>query len=102
MGDPLPIPSHLPLASERELAARFGGDFAVAALALPAGEWSEPLRSTYGVHLVWVHERVAGARRALESVRSAVVEGVRQERAERAVRVALARWRPRYDVIVAR
>ena len=101
LGDPLPIPSHLPLASERELAARFGGDFAVARRwRCPPASGPNRCVGTYGVHLVWVHERVAGVPCGAREARAlAVVEGVRQERAERAVRAALARWRrPCYHV----
>jgi len=58
LGDPLLVPSRLPLSNERELTARLGAEFASLALVLPAGRWSEPIPSSYGLHLVWIEERV--------------------------------------------
>jgi hypothetical protein len=101
-GDPLPIAPHLARASHADLAARFGADFAAAVLPLPVGAWSAPLPSAYGLHLVWVEERIAGGLPPLDRVRDTVREAVRRERANQALRRALAAWRTQYDVVVAK
>ena len=57
LGDPFLIPFSLPPVSSERLAARFGADFARAVLELPVGVWSDPVPSSYGLHIVFVHER---------------------------------------------
>jgi hypothetical protein len=43
--------------SELELSATFGPEFAARVLALPVGEWTGPIASSRGTHLVRVKER---------------------------------------------
>jgi hypothetical protein len=52
------LPRDLPPSSPSRLAARLGAGFAEAVSELPTGIWSEPIQSSYGLHLVWVHERL--------------------------------------------
>jgi len=61
LGDPLLLASDLPPSTPSRLAARLGARFAEAVSALPTGRWSEPIPSSYGLHLVWVHERLPAA-----------------------------------------
>lgn len=56
----------------RDVKSQFGEAFATALSALPPGRWRGPITSTYGLHLVFVHERVEGRAPALEEVRDAV------------------------------
>jgi hypothetical protein len=58
LGDPLLVPFSLPPSSERQLAARLGPGFARSAMTLEPGRWSAPLPSSYGLHLVWIEERI--------------------------------------------
>jgi len=99
-GDPFLFPRDLPLRSERELARTFGPDFAQRVPELPAGRWSGPVASAYGLHLVWLHERKPAFRSPLASVRNAVRESLLNERGERALRVALKELRSRVPVLV--
>lgn len=98
LGDPFLVPAHLPLQSERGLAKFFGAEFAHAVMAFPPTTWSGPLRSSYGTHLVWVHERLAGGTPPLHAVRSEVRYALLAERTERAVADALTSLRSRYEV----
>jgi hypothetical protein len=56
----------------RDVKSQFGETFATALSALPPGRWQGPIASTYGVHLVFVHERTEGRAPVLEEVRDAV------------------------------
>jgi parvulin-like peptidyl-prolyl isomerase len=47
---------------------------------LQPGRWSEPIRSPYGIHLVWVAERDAATIPALDAVRPRVLRAYRAER----------------------
>ncbi len=75
LGDPLLVPFSLPPSSERQLAARLGPGFARSAMTLEPGRWSAPLPSSYGLHLVWIEERIeqspAGSSRLAEVSREA-------------------------------
>jgi hypothetical protein len=92
-GDPLPFPAHLPSASEQDLARLFGAEFAAAAMRAEPGRWQGPLRSPYGLHLVWVHEHTPATDPALDTVRAAVRAALREERAAAAVRAGVAALR---------
>lgn len=93
LGDPLPLPADPPPLSQRELANLFGDELAAAVAALPAGRWSPPLRSAYGLHLVYVHAREDGGAPPLDAVADAARQALRAERAARAVRATLTAWR---------
>lgn len=100
LGDPFLRGRDFPLRTERDLAGIFGAPFAAQVLALPPGEWSAPLRSSYGLHLVRVTEHTAGRQPALNEARIAVFRDWQEERRTAANVAALARLRQRYDVRV--
>jgi hypothetical protein len=100
LGAPFPLGSRIGPSSEAQLARLFGADFARAALALPAGEWTGPVASAHGLHLVWVERREDAASPALAQVRSRAREGLRAERRPERLREAVAALRRRYDVRV--
>jgi hypothetical protein len=88
-GDPFLLPASLPLWSERRLAARLGPEFARRALQAKPGAWSGPIPSSYGLHLVWVHERAPDAMPPLAELRHELRAAWRAEREQRALRSAL-------------
>lgn len=59
-------------APQREVARAFGREFAARLLELPTGEWSGPILSGYGLHLVLVESRTPGEVARLADVRDAV------------------------------
>ena len=71
-GDSLMVPQEVELATTSEIARLFGDRFAAAVADLPLGEWSGPVESGYGPHLVLVHERVEGGMPELAAVRPQV------------------------------
>ena len=56
----------------REVARALGQVFAAKLLELPIGEWTGPVRSGFGLHLVFVEKRTEGKVAKLEEVREAV------------------------------
>ena len=84
LGDPLPLPSAM-TGTRDDLARLLGDDFAAAVFRLEPGGWRGPIRSPYGLHLVWLHERRDSALPALETVRDAVRASLRESRARAAV-----------------
>ena len=88
--------------TETQLAKLVGAETAQEAFACTTGEWCGPVRSPYGLHLLWVerHEPERDAR--LDEVRSRVVEGRRVELREQRLEAFLEELRARYTVVVER
>jgi hypothetical protein len=59
------------------------------------------VRSAYGLHLVWIHERQAPRRRPLQSVRNQVLLAFLHERGEARMQATLQTLRARYPVEMA-
>lgn len=94
-GDALPLPRYLAGRSRSELERLFGPDFAEAAFGAPDAVWSGPIASSYGHHLVWIHQRRAAVLSKLSVVRPEVREALLYERGEAALRRELATLRAR-------
>jgi len=60
-------------APQREVARAFGREFPAQLAKIPTGEWSGPIRSGYGLHLVFLTSRVEGAVAKLDEIREVVV-----------------------------
>jgi hypothetical protein len=88
LGDPFLLGSELPPRTRAELAAGFGEAFARAVAELPTGRWSGPIASSYGLHRVFVRERLPARAARPGEVRSALREAVFAKRAE----AVLADW----------
>jgi peptidyl-prolyl cis-trans isomerase C len=84
----------------QEITALFGGEFAAQLAALREGEWSEPVVSSYGLHLVRVDARGAAQPANLDTVREAVVRDFNEERRTNANREIFEKLRERYQVAV--
>lgn len=85
-GDAFPMPPHLVSQSPSQIEKIFGPAFATQIGHAPAGAWSGPFASAYGVHLVWVEAREPGIAPAFEHVRQQVLERWQSE--QRATRLA--------------
>jgi hypothetical protein len=99
-GDPFLLRHHVPLRSQRELESSFGPEFAREAFALEPGAWQGPVASSYGQHLVWVHERVAARPATPASVERRVRDDLVEERARAAIDREIRSLRSRYHVVV--
>src|SRR2546425_706523 len=66
----------------------------------PLRTWVGPVRSSYGLHLVWVHAREPGRTPALAEVRGRVVQRWLRERSAQREREAMEEMRARYVVEV--
>ena len=99
-GAAIPLPAQFDAIGAGEAAALFGDDFATALDRLPLGEWSGPVASGLGQHLVRVRERHPAAPPGLAAIRQRVENDWRaamaRDRTERAYRALLKR----YDVVI--
>jgi parvulin-like peptidyl-prolyl isomerase len=102
LGEPFLHGAEQPLQTRDELAGRFGAPFADGVFAAPPGTWSGPIRSAYGVHLVFVHEREAPRALAFEEVRDSVRDALVAERRRSALDAGLRRLREQTPVVLGR
>ena len=99
-GQPTMLPARL-TRSDADLVARdFGADFAKALVKLPVGQWSGPIGSGVGVHLVKVSELVPPKLPSLGDVRAQVVREWENDRRISASEASYKRARARYDVVI--
>jgi len=75
LGDSLMLQRYYPQHTEAEIARLFGSEFAAGVVNLALGEWHGPVLSGYGVHLIYIHDRVDPPMPAFEAVQ----DQVRQE-----------------------
>jgi hypothetical protein len=101
-GDPTALPAELALGPVREVGATFGGAFARALEPLAPGQWSGPVESSYGLHLVLVRERVAAARPDLAAIRPQVEREVVTDRRRKALDALYQRLLAKYLVTIER
>jgi len=100
VGDRFLQPYDYTLRSEERVARDFGGQFAAGLFAAEPGEWTGPVSSSFGVHLVRVTEWAAPVLPPLADVMDRVrtdLEAQRRQEANEAVFQALLQ---RYDVQV--
>ena len=72
LGDSFLLPGEFTDEPQRAVAAQFGQEFAVELAQLTPGEWSGPIQSGYGAHVVFVTARTEGRLPALDEVREQV------------------------------
>ncbi len=84
----------------QEITALFGEEFAAQLAALREGEWSEPVASSYGLHLVRVDARGPVQPASFDAVRATVVRDFNEERRNTANREIFEKLRERYQVAV--
>lgn len=94
------LPRDLPLLSDREIARYFGRRFTQALSGLSVGSWQGPVASSYGLHLVYVHERTPARVPELSEIRAQVVSRTRQKLADDWLALRLALLRKEYEVVM--
>jgi hypothetical protein len=100
LGDPTMLPRQFTRATQAEIAASFGEVFAGEVVGTVPGEWTGPLYSGYGVHLVRVSSREAGRMPELSEIRELVErEYLAQQRHEQK-ELAYRRLREGYEIVI--
>lgn len=97
-GDPTLLPAGMQVASPQAIANAFGSDFAAQVEEAPVGQWSGPLQSGFGLHLVRVDERTAGALPDFEEIRPVVLREWQAEQRTESNKRFLDSLRARYEV----
>jgi hypothetical protein len=100
LGAPTLLPRRLDGLPLDLVARDFGSAFAERLQALPVGEWSGPVPSGFGAHLVRVTAIVPAESPPLETVRTAVAREWELERRARSAEDGYRRMRARYTVTI--
>ena len=98
VGDRLLLPRHHTAVTAERVAQLFGDAFSAALQELPVGRWQGPVRSGYGLHLVYVEQREPARDPALEEVRERVRGEWEASRRERRLDAFHRSLRERYRV----
>lgn len=72
LGDPFIMSRSLSRVTQKDIERAYGGVFAKAIMDTPAGEWSAPLESAFGLHIVKISEKENGRQPSFEETRDAV------------------------------
>jgi len=100
LGQASMLPGRVEATAQPLVARDFGAEFARQLEAAPLGQWSGPIRSAFGAHLVRVTAREPAARPELDAVRQAVARDWEGERRESARDENYRKLRARYTVVI--
>ena len=99
-GDPTLLPAALERATPQVITGTFGQDFADQVEEAPVGQWTGPIQSGFGLHLVRVDERSAGKAPTLDQIRPLVLREWQSEERRRQNAEFLGALKSKYDVRV--
>jgi len=99
-GDSFMLPGYFASATELEVRKRLGGGFTESLIELEPGVWHGPVLSGFGVHLVYVFEKLQAPTPDLADVRPQVLEGWQREQMDTFNKKFYEGLKDRYTVIV--
>jgi len=100
LGDQIMLDNEFPLVSQTDIAHRFGEEFARVAESLPEGNWSDPVETPFGAHLLLVQERTQPQTPPLSKIRARVAAAYRSSQRQKRLATAMEDLRARYEVVV--
>lgn len=100
LGDVFPSGAQFKGQLGRQLASRFGEELAKAAGSLPEGQWSDPIETPFGAHLLFIEERTAPQAPPLSEIRGRVAAVYKSSQREERLASALEELRAHYEVVV--
>jgi parvulin-like peptidyl-prolyl isomerase len=100
LGDATLLPPEIPLSSLERVSRNFGEDFARQLIGLPRAQWAGPLRSSYGLHLIYVTDFREGYDPPLADIRDAVDKQLRTIRRDEYLREEYEKLRSKYEVVL--
>ena len=100
LGDRFMLQYEYPPQSRDQIRDLFGPRFASRLFELPVDEWTGPVPSSYGVHVVHVRQRVPSRLPALGEVRSQVARDLNEERLRSAADTYYEGLRRRFEIVV--
>ncbi|MGD8896624.1 MAG: peptidylprolyl isomerase [Acidobacteriota bacterium] len=100
LGDSIMLPAEFDLAPLSVASRMFGNEFAGHLDEIEPGRWAGPVPSGYGLHLVFVRERIEGRAPELDEIRDAVARDLLTSRRKRQLETMYERLLDSYDVVI--
>jgi hypothetical protein len=100
MGDPTLVSFDYSLATQSEIARSFGERFAQDTIKLKPGDWTGPIYSAYGGHLLKVSERIEERQPELAEIRALVEREYLVQRRKEQKNLAYQKLREGYQVTI--
>jgi peptidyl-prolyl cis-trans isomerase C len=100
LGDRFMLQSYYPQMAPRDVSREFGQAFSDGVFSLEGGGWHGPLRSGYGLHLVYIHDQVEARMPELEEVQEKVSLDLMSDRREKVNKAAYQEIKTRYTILV--
>jgi hypothetical protein len=100
LGDSIMLPAEFELAPLSVASRMFGSEFAGRLAELESGRWTGPVPSGYGMHLVFVRERIEGRDPTLDDVRDALARDLLTSRRKEQLETLYERLLERYQVVI--
>jgi parvulin-like peptidyl-prolyl isomerase len=98
--DPNMLPEEFSLSYAGDIEKLFGPSFVTGILDVEPGKWAGPVMSSYGLHLVFVHERIAGRDPELAEVRQEVEREWTAKRRREFKDETYKKLRERYTIVI--
>jgi len=101
-GDATMLPGELQLTPLRDVERVFGGAFVKQLETIEPGQWAGPVRSGYGLHLVFIRERIEGSMPGFDALRPVALREVLAERRRQQIAEMYDQLLKKYTVVVER
>jgi hypothetical protein len=101
-GDPFMFGERFEDITEFEISRIFGREFTEAVIAISASEWQGPVRSGYGLHLVYISSKTDSRLPSLEEVRDRVSDEWMAKQRNEMDELFYQELRKRYDISIER
>ena len=98
LGDRLMIKQSFENETESEIKNTLGSDFLSSLQQLPTGNWSGPIRSGFGLHLVYIDQRIEGSAPQLDKVRNLILRDWALDKRKQINETFYETMRKRYEV----
>lgn len=100
LGDPILVLRDYSLARQSEIARDFGEEFAASVVAIAPGDWTGPVYSPFGAHVLRISERIDARLPALAEIREQVKRDYLVQRRQEQKDLAYQKLREGYEVTI--
>ncbi len=91
---------HFNLQSQRQIAKHFGQNFSEKMSDVILHQWSDPIQSAFGWHLIWLEQNTEQKLKPLAEVREKIIRKLTQQKKEKIFRQQLLEIREKYQLVV--
>ena len=98
LGDRFMLQYNYPPQSQEQIRDLFGIEFASKIFELPPGEWTGPVESSYGVHLIYIQKRSLSRTPTLQEIHAQVLRDLNDQRMRTTANEYYRGLRSRFDI----